>query len=207
MKLYSQDLGERLNGEIQKQRLLNSQSQPKTTTSNFFLGWILGGVALSGLFWAMQAFAVAVMGSIISLGLLGLYAYSTLRVSDTSEYQHGVLTSYELQSACHSATDTLTQQFLTLANAVVALSVTEDATAEREVRNAISALGLAVEALPPEQKVITDNPLALRAEAEAQNAGAQIETDVVIAASLRRRSDSLSHRADTAARTLLLLTP
>ena len=47
--------------------------------------------------------------------------------------------------------------------------------------------------------------MALRAEAQTQIENAQGETDAVIAASLRRRAESLLRRADTAAKTLLLL--
>lgn len=124
---------------------------------------------------------------------------------DADEGREYLLTSEELHHVSRSEKDPLVQQFLTLAYVVLALPTTEDATAEREVREAISALGLAVEALPPEQKVVTDDPTALRAEAETQAAEAQAETDAVIAASLRRRVESLTRRAETAARTLLLL--
>ena len=115
------------------------------------------------------------------------------------------LAYYEVQVIEQQANDVLMQSYLNLALSVINLPDTKDETANREVRDAVTALAIAVEALPPEQIVVSDDPAALRAEAQAQIENAQSETDAVIAASQRRRAESLLRRADTAAKTLLLL--
>ncbi len=205
MELYPQDLGEKLGGETQRQRVRSCQQSPDAVNPNFLGGWILGGLAVTGLLFALQAIAVAVVAGIATTGLIGCYIYSTLRSLDAAQSRRSPLTTYEVQTLRQGQTDPLSQQFLTLADSVIALPVLTDAVAEREVREAISALSLAIQALPLEQKVVTDNPAALRAEAAAQECGASAEADTIIAASLRRRADSLARRAETAARTLLLL--
>lgn len=104
----------------------------------------------------------------------------------------------------------------------------DDEAAEGNVREAVRALGTAIEDLPasaesssmnsplplrtaladlpaPGPELISDDPDALKAEAARLTKDAQAEPDSVIAASLWRRADSLARRADTAARTLMLL--
>ncbi len=102
--------------------------------------------------------------------------------------------------------DALAKNYLDLVLAIREVPVTPGTAAEQEVRGAIRALGAAIDSLPPpEKELVTDDPGALRLDAERLAAEAEVETDPVVLASLRRRADSLTRRAETAARTRLLL--
>lgn len=140
-----------------------------------------------------------------TVGLAGWCCALVLEARDADAGRQKPVSIYEIQAARQKAPDALMQHYLDLVHSVLSLPATKDAAADREVREAVTALVVAVEALPPDPKVVADDPAALRAEAETQWSRAQAEGDAVIAASLRRRAESLRRRADTAARTLLLL--
>ncbi len=205
MDLYPYNLGEWINQEVQQERSQASLDPGEGVKPNSFGGWALGCLAVAGLFWAMNGAAMAVFLAVCAVFCFACYGFLALRALNADESGQRAVSAYELQSIRQRAQDLLVQSYLDLAYSVVSLPATKDATADREVREAITALGTAVEALPPEMKVVTDDPAALRADAEMQAARAQAEGDIVIAASLRRRAESLLRRSDTAARTLLLL--
>ncbi len=205
MDLYPRNLGEWIDREIQQERS-QASLQPEESAKPSAVGkWGLGCLAVAGFFEAIQVPAIAATPAIIAVLCFAWYGLLTLRARGTDEGGQKPVSAYELQCVRQRAQDALVKSYLELACSVVSLPATKDETADREVREAITALGTAVEALPPEQKVMTDDPAALRAEAEMQALRAQSETDSVIAASLRRRAESLLRRSDTTARTLLLL--
>ena len=106
----------------------------------------------AGLFWAMHAPAVAVFMGICAVFCLTGYGFLALRALDADASQQQPVSTYELQAVRQRAQDALVQSYLDLARSVVSLPATRDATADREVREAITALGTAVEALPPEHE-------------------------------------------------------
>ncbi len=165
----------------------------------------VGSGILTLLCWALHIAPLAVFLGFSAVICLGWYAALALKAVNFTESLKRPLVPYEMETVRQQASDALLQRYLDLALSVVTLPDTKDETANREVRDAITALGTAIEALPPEQIVVTDDPQALRAEAQTKLEAAQSETDAVIAASQRRRAESLLRRADTAAKTLLLL--
>ena len=206
MDLFPNDLGEQVARQVQHARS-QASFQPEAAgtrpqTAAVF-GLILSGTAvISGLLSVPGLAVLLGIGAFCYLGWAGLL----LIVSPLPNSRlRQAVSRYELQSIRQSASDTLLQRYLDLALSVVNLPATKDEIADREVRDAMTALGTALEALPPEQMLVTDDPAVLQAEADAQIAAAQTEPDAVIAASRRRRAESLLRRADTAARTLLLL--
>lgn len=205
MDLYPHNLGERISREVRLERSQASLEPSDGVKPNSYGGWALGCLALAGLFWAMHGTVIVVFLVAVAAFCFVRYGFLALRALDADADRQKPVSAYELQSVRQRASDALVQNYLDLARSVVSLPATKDTTADREVQEAITALGVAVGALPPELKVVTDDPAALRADAEMQVARAQEEGDAVIAASLRRRAESLLRRADTAARTLLLL--
>ena len=205
MDLYPEDLGQQISHELQQQRLLASRGAGSPPNMGSLGGGILLGIVLSGVFWAIQTYFFAVLSTLCTLSLFIWYTAMALRLMDASEKVQAPIMPYELKIVRQRADDTLRQRYLDLAQAVISLPDTNDETANREVQDAVTALGTAIEALPPEQTVVTDDPSALRAEAQAQIENVQTESDAVIAASRHRRAESLLRRADTAARTILLL--
>ena len=205
MDIYPHNLGQWINQEVQQERSQASLDPHEGVKPNTLGGWALGCFVIAGLFWAMHVLAMAVFLTVLAVFCFACYGFLALRALNADEGQQRPVSADELQSLRQRAKDALVQSYLDLAHSVLNLPATKDATADREVREAITALGIAVEALPPEPKVVTDDPAVLRADSEMQTLRAQAETDSVIAASLRRRAESLLRRADTAARTLLLL--
>ena len=163
----------------------------------------VGSATLTLLCVALHLAPLAVFLGTAAVICLVWYAILAVNAVNFTESLKRPVLPHELQAV--PAGDPLQQNYLKLALSVVNLPDTKDETANREVRDAVTALGTAIQALPPEQVVVTDNPAALRAEAQAQIEDAQAEPDAVIAASRRRRAESLLRRADTAAKTLLLL--
>lgn len=206
MDLYPQDLGEQISRQVQQDRS-SASVQPEAA------GLRPSGPGMISVSLAVGASLLLLGGAIAIAGVLGLgallcFGVSLYRLIRSPKLRQRVplpLSKYEVQAVRQQAGDALLQHYLDLALSVINLPDIKDETANREVRDAITALATAVEALPPDQIVVSDDPPALRAEAQTQIENAQGETDPVIAASLRRRAESLLRRADTAAKTLLLL--
>ena len=206
MDLYPNDLGTQIAQRVQQERNCSSVQPegagPRPNTPGMISISLAAGASL---LWLGGATAIAMMLGLGALLYLGVYLYLLVRSPKIRQRLPPPLSKYEVQNVRQQAGDALLQHYLDLALSVINLPDTKDETANREVRAAIAALATAVEALPPEQIVVSDDPAALRAEAQAQIENAQSETDTVIAASQRRRAESLLRRADTAAKTLLLL--
>jgi len=80
------------------------------------------------------------------------------------------------------------------------------AETEKNAREAIRALGGAIEALPPRTlDGVPDNHAKLQAIAAGLAADAPLESDPVVAASLHRRAEALRGQAETVARVRILL--
>ena len=206
MNLYPNDLGEQISRQVSLDR--SSASVPPEAAG--LRPSTPGAISLSlaagtGLLWLGGAIAMAALLGLGALVYFGVYLYLLLRSPKIRQRLPQPLSKYEVQAVRQQAGDALRQHYLDLALSVIALPDIKDETANREVRDAVMALATAVEALPPEQIIVSDDPASLRAEAQTQIENAQGETDPVIAASLRRRAESLLRRADTAAKTLLLL--
>jgi hypothetical protein len=205
MNLYPNDLGKRVSWEVQQERscalhVSKQDTQPIQAAS--FTVLCLAGACI---FWALNILVVAIFFGLGTLLHSIKWADSILKSRNKASRLQRPVMDYELLAVRAKIGDRLVQSYLDLALSVVKLPPMTDEAADREVRDAMTALGIALEALPPEQPIVTDDPAALRAEAQAQIVHAQTETDDVISASLRRRAESLLRRADTSTRTLLLL--
>jgi len=102
--------------------------------------------------------------------------------------------------------DPLQGKYLELVQTALALPPPSEAPVERTVRAAIHALGTAIEGLPQHRgSLLSDNPGVLSAEADRLAALSRTETDAVIAASLERRAEAHTRRAETVVRAQTLL--
>jgi len=116
------------------------------------------------------------------------------------------LTVAEVEDQRFTSRDPLFGKYLVLVASIIRSSASPDEDSQREISGALQALGNTIPSLPSDDSnVVTDDPLALRTEADTLTQEAKSEGDAVIAASLLRRAESLFRRADTASRTLLLL--
>ncbi len=205
MNLYPNDLGEWVSQEVRQDRAQAPAGESEGTHPNTVGSIGIGSLTLAGLCLALHILPIAIFFGVVTAPCLFWYVCLALNALSAAQSLKNPLSADELIVVQNRVPEALIQRYLDLALSVVKLPATEDETADREVREAITALGVALEALPPEQMVVTDDPAALRAEAQTQMENAQAEPDAVIAASRRRRAESLLRRADTSARTLLLL--
>jgi len=110
-----------------------------------------------------------------------------------------------LQKGCD---DPLLGMYLDLVRAAMHLAplTTSQTDTERSAREAIRALGGAIETLPPQTlDGVPDSHAKLEATAARLAAEAEGEPDPVVAASLHRRVEALRGQAETAARVNVLL--
>ena len=205
MDLYPNNLGTQISREVQQERSRSSTTPAPGIAPNTMGAMAVGSGTLTLLCSVLHIAPLAVFLGFFAVVCLGWYAVLALKAVNFTESLKRPLSQYEMETVRLGANDALLQSYLNLALSVISLPDTKDETANREVRDAVTALAIAVEALPPEQIVVSDDPAALRAEAQTQIENAQSETDTVIAASQRRRAESLLRRADTATKTLLLL--
>jgi len=127
-------------------------------------------------------------------------AYSRLTETEITLLQNKLL-----QKGCD---DPLLGMYLELVWAAMNLSplAASQAETERNAREAIRALGGAIETLPPRTlDGVTDSHTKLEATAARLAAEAEGEPDPVVAASLQRRIEALRGQAETVARVKVLL--
>jgi len=207
MHLHPHNLGARLNQEVRQERgrvVYGSKGAAGMDNTRTAVGFALSLLAAVPL-WAFDQSFLASIASVTAFCFGGTCLVLTVKGREAARLLKSPLLDYELCDLWKRETDPLAREYINLARSVLALPATHDAQAEREVADAVSALGTAIVALPPEPPVAMDDPDALRAEAQAQEIAAATEADSVIAASRRRRTESLARRADTTARTILLL--
>lgn len=185
------------------------------------LQWQIGGAS-----WLLGSISLLI-GGITSI----VWLSRRWETRQKRETKIGRITDHEISQLRDgvSAQDPLARAFLKLIRTILAVPATPDTAAEREIRTAVCALATAIGSLPPEAVSagpdrtalrerldegvdlsptsghIADDPAVLHAEAIRLGQRAHTETDPVIRASLQRRAESLERRAETAARTLMLL--
>ncbi len=118
---------------------------------------------------------------------------------------HKKLHSEDIEWLRAGTHDPLRLEYLELVRAAMRPEVTADAAGAAMLRAVLHSLGAALEGLPLHMAEDHGNVGKIRAEAEALAAEAQREPDAVIADSLTRRAEALRVRAETTARTYLLL--
>jgi hypothetical protein len=113
------------------------------------------------------------------------------------------VTVQEVDSLLNGREDSLERAFLTLVRDALNQGVPE--TVDKEVRNAIRALAVAIERLPPLTASGDVDTNRLLEEAERVQQAAANETDTVTAASLLRQSEALLRSAQAAERAAVAL--
>ena len=205
MDLYPNDLGTQIAQQVQQERVRVLDAPEQNIKPKVVGQWGLSGIAITCFCAALGGFVIAVYPAFLTLCCFAYYFAAPIAMRRDAVSLQKPLSRDEITALRYWADDILLQSYIDLAQSVVALPDTKDETANKEVRDAVTALATAVETLPPEPITVSDDPPSLRAEAQTQIENAQGENDAVIAASQRRRAESLLRRADTAAKTLLLL--
>ena len=164
--------------------------------------------ALVMMLWLFQAGAVAFVCLPFILLLLFILQRQFLAPAKMRAKQRrksARLVPAEVQALSAMQNDALPHTYLDLVGDVLQTDI-PDRDAQQEIQASLQALGTTVVSLPAEEpRAASEDPAALRTEAARLSAEANAEPDAVIGASLRRRAESLTRRADTAGKTLLLL--
>ncbi len=236
MEIYPEDLGPRQCGQVMEHRLwcvgTDGASQAAAPTVlpfgrvqilpkrklapvwQYLVGSLVATWLVEGLFhfsfWGALLFCVIIallrwqvranlpMQKDLAEPHKGTYARLT-------EAEISLLQNALLQKGCD---DPLLGMYLELVWAVMHLAplATGQAETERNAREAIRALGGAIEALPSQTlDGVPDSHAKLRAAAARLASEATGETDPVVAASLGRRAEALRGQAETVARVRVLL--
>ena len=230
MDLYPEDLGEKISQEVLRQRGPAFVEEPGVSAPT--LGALCSGSLVATLvFWLLQ-WQIGVV-SLLMGGVTGIMWLSRKwEARQKQDAKIGPVTDHEIMQLWKtiSAQDPLVRAYLKLVRAILSVSATPGESAEQEIRGAVCSLATAIGSLPPPEVVsvgpdrtalrerlddgvdlspisghAADDPAALHAEAGRLGQHAVTETDPVIRASLLRRAESLERRAETAARTLMLL--
>ena len=212
MDIYPQDLGETLGEEVLQHRFrrywVDPNIQAMSTAKAFF-----AFVAATALSMSYNVYNPQITNNpFITYGLIGCdvllagtFSLQAVRGAIRRTLARKPLSGEEIKRICKD-NDVLAQKYILLLQAIVATRTDTDARAQNDVRQAVRSLYSAIEKLPAQDAdTAADDPAALQQEAQHIAAQADAEPDSVIRASLRRRAQSLSHRAATAERTDLLL--
>ena len=215
MDIYPQDLGEELESQVRDVPVLLRRTSVPPVHPRIVGIWFLIGVGFTVWLGQSNSF-VSIITASVSIGLLIWYfgrcrLWNSRDTPDAAaatiepDYQNP-LTLDEIENRRWAETEPLLKQYLDLVHDIMTTEFEPDADADRELRTALQVLGHTVHALPAsELGAGMDDPAALRTKASELLLEADKETDAAILASLHRRSESLLHRADTAAHTRLLV--
>lgn len=230
MNLYPQDLGERIGEHILRQRPPQDAEEPSQSMQALVI-LCIGSLVATAIAGVCQLPISALFCAAVAVTAI-LFTLKSLRSEREQEANCEPITDHEIAHLWKtlSARDPLMRAYLKVVRAILAVPAAPETTAEQEVRGAVCALATAIESLPPleaapvsnmrpplaerlsqaddlslETGTPTDDPAALRAEAQCVAERAVAEHDPIIRASLQRRAESLTRRAETAARTLMLL--
>lgn len=209
MEIYPENLGPEVSEAMQKERSLRQTDEPDVSSpaiAGFTL--LICAIAVIAVFWLFQAGAVAfifVPFLLLLLFILKVHFITPARFQVKQRRKSVRLSPAEVQALDALQSDALLHRYLELTVDIIQTSV-HDPDAQREIRAALQTLGTTVVSLPAEEpRDESDAPARLQTEAARLSAEADAEPDAVIGASLRRRAESLARRADTAAKTSLLL--
>ncbi len=213
MEIYPENLGPELGAAVRRHEPIPTSSEPRSVPyalSAMLLTLMLVFIVLTGFLVAGGQRGIGFLCGFLSLVILFAFIHEGLalaKVPTGQRHQHlsFALTAQEVQRLDVPQTSPFLRSYLNLAMAVIQTDVS-DPEAQQEVRAALQTLGTTMFALPTEDpNIILDDPARLHAEAARLFDEADAEPDAVIGASLRRRAESQARRADTAAKTSLLL--
>lgn len=210
MEIYPENLGPEISAAMQKERGLEQQQESDVSSSAFagFILVLLVSTVIAIALWAAgvnAAISMCVLVLLLTLLVFGQGFFAPAKVQAKQRRKQPHLVPAEVQALDALQSDALLHRYLELTTDVIQTGV-PDPDAQREIRAALQTLGTTVASLPAEEpRAESDDPARLQTEAARLSTEADAEPDAVIGASLRRRAESLMRRADTAAKTSLLL--
>ena len=140
MDLYPNDLGGQISRQVQQDRSRASQPDAAAPWRNTPGTISVSLAAGASLLWLGGAIAIAAMLGVGALLCLIWYLRLLTNLPKTGRGLPQPLSKHEVQAVRQQADDALRQRYLDLALCVIALPDTKDETANREVRDAITAL-------------------------------------------------------------------
>lgn len=185
MELSPQDLG-----EARRSRLASPMTRRPERISPTGIGLIVTGLVICCCIHVGGTVPVVLLALLTAKSLFLFVARREQPRQDTP------LTPSQMQGMIAQARDPLEREYLGAVLAAMMLPPVSEATAETQVREAIRALGAAIEQLPPPGGAppsaprLTNMAAALWDEAER-------EADPVVAATLRRRAETRERQAQT----------
>ncbi len=217
MEIYPENLRPELGAAVQKERGLRQTDGPDTSLliiTGVIILLLLSATVFIGLLNMITAGEVVLgwLGVVVAVPITLLvwkFALSIMTAERKPVSTLPPLSLAETKALTVLQNDALLHSYLDLVGDILQTNVS-DRDAQQEIRAALQTLGTTVVSLPAEQpRAASDEPARLRAEAvrlfDEADAEADAEPDAVIGASLRRRVESLTRRADTAAKTFLLV--
>lgn len=211
MDIHPQDLGEELETLIRDVPRMQTRVKLPSVQPHFVSIWFFISLVCTvwmGILGSYLAFVTGIASVFLLIWFFVLFVQWKLNFAATGEVPdfQDPLTLDEIEDRRWTETEPLLKQYLNLVHDIMTTEFEPDVDADRELRTALRVLGHTVHALPTNDLgMAMDDPVALRSKAAALLLEAENETDAAIFASLHRRSESLLHRAETAAHTLLLV--
>ena len=188
MDIYPQDLGAARRARMTRPTPRTPDRLPALALALVVVGLLL--FHLGGAGGTIPLVLLIVFSSKLLLALACRWKEQTRAV--------GPLTPAQVQDLLARTRDPLEREFLGVALAAVSLPRIPEAAAETQVREAIRALGAAIEKLPP-SPVPTQSAQKLAGRALSLADEAERETDPVVAATLHRRAETRQRQAQTMA--------
>ena len=222
MDVYPQDLGREAGRQIERHRLWSvtgsvedavDRPAPRrpVTPLGFYLGWGLFAslLAVVGLHVAFAVtFPFCMIGAFVWYGGVRSNGDASRQASGVPDSPEARLTLKEVAAMQAECPDPLLRRYWDLVRTALTLPQSDGlgADGERSVREALRALGGAIENLPVRAlDGLPGDTGDLRGAATRMEADAQGEADVVVAASLGRRAEALRRQAETLARVAVIL--
>ena len=139
-------------------------------------------------------------------GAAEIYYTAVARPRQWFRLLHAPLTEPNVKMLMSQEQDPLARDFLSVVDLLRPLPKPVEASTEKNLRRALSALGEAIEELPRSSPMTSQrDPVQMRLQAADILEAAHRESDTIVAASLERRAVSLSRRAETVASVAVLL--
>ena len=205
-RLWEKETG--LEGEAANQAVQSVKGQLNGFVGGFGGGWGLGfgAPAVMMLGQAGQNPAMLIMGGIFgAMSVTGIALATLMPKSLVRRWGKTPLTPHEVDILLAQEEDALEHSYLLLIREALAQPNLPEA-AQRELKEAIKVLGMALDRLPPAPvETANRNTESLRTEAQELRQQALAETDRVAGESLERRADALERSASAMEKSATLL--
>lgn len=187
MEIYPQDLGEKRYQRLVPQEVTASYSHPATK-------WVLGCLLV-----AFVLLEIHTWPNIMFFAFWPLMYRRRWQKKRVHGLPQTPLSSAQVRTLLVSCKDPLERDYLNLTLAAVQMPQRPEQVAQTEIRDAIRALGAALDHVPTETKLPGASAHGLTLSAAELMVDADREADPVVAASLRRRAAARRQQAETVA--------